>query len=57
MQELDADSLFHLRVLELNSGVAIVAVGVIMGEHAERLIVSVLGQKPTWGPKSHNLAH
>ena len=54
MQELQADGLLHLSVLEHNSGVALIAVGMVFSEHLERLIIPVLGQQPTWGPASQS---
>jgi hypothetical protein len=27
---------------------------VVVGEHAQRLVVPVLGQQPTWGPRSES---
>jgi len=49
VQEFNADSLLHLSILEHDSGVAVVVVGMVVGKHAERLVVPVLGQQPTWG--------
>lgn len=54
MQELHVDSLLHFSILEHDSGVAFVAVSVVVGEHVERLVVPVLRQQPTWGPRSQS---
>jgi len=42
---LEADRLLDLAVLELNCGVVLVAVGVVLGQHGEGLVVPVLGDE------------
>jgi hypothetical protein len=57
--ELQAERLLDLGVLELDSGVVDVAVGVVFGEHVESLLVPLLGDQPTWRlrnePDEHQL--
>lgn len=42
---LEPDGLLDLAVLELDGRVLVVAVGVVLGEHLERLVVLVLGHE------------
>lgn len=46
---LKLDGLANLAVFELNSGVVDVAVGVVLSEGLESLVVAVLGNQETWG--------
>lgn len=46
---LETDGLLDLLVLELDGGVLVVAVGVVLGEHGKSLVVLVLGNEETGG--------
>lgn len=46
---LDAESLLDLAVLELDSQVVLVAVGVVLGQGLESLVVAVPGDEPSGG--------
>ena len=46
---LNAESLLDLAVLELNSQVVLVAVGVVLGQGLEGLVIAVLGDEPSGG--------
>jgi hypothetical protein len=46
--ELETEGLLDLSVLELDSGVVEVTVGVVLCEHLESLLVPLLGDQPSW---------
>jgi hypothetical protein len=47
-EELKADGLLDLFVLELNQRIVDVAVGVVFSEHLQRIFSPLLGEQPTW---------
>ncbi len=49
VQEFHANGLFHLGIFEHDGRVTVIAIGVVVGKHAERFIIPVLGKQPTRG--------
>lgn len=47
--ELEAECLLDLAELESNSGVLLVAIGVVLGKNGLGFLVTLLGYQPTWG--------
>jgi hypothetical protein len=46
--EFQAEGLLDLGVLKLDGRIVDVAIGVVLGEHLESFLVSLLGNQPTW---------
>jgi hypothetical protein len=49
MLEFQAECLLDLVILELDRGIIVVSIRVVLAKNVQGLLVSFLGDEPTWG--------